>query len=616
MTSAVATAVAARQGYIVGFLAQLNFDSVVTDSSIEWELLGAGGAVYDAIRIEREASLDDGGSWTHCDNAGVIPVLENGKTYSGKQLLIRQSFIFPLGQPPPRLKKLTVYIEWDNGSSDLTVIEGPGGTAFKAPGDVGYDPEVNGTYLGTHVEGGAVAVTPLPIVYFTPNRYVETSIAEEQLTAVLEVLRVIVADPTADGDQHTLFSFRLGPELVETTGDPYKLGPWAAYVGNDLLLKFNLYNPALLSLPGIPASQKPVPVEGPLVVIPDVVQPNIPFDFVMMHQVLPYAEKDWRSLQAAYVNGVEVARSTAGALGALTSWGDFLVGRDASGTKPLKTGDMIGEVRLWTSGVTTGDIVRRRQRRLTTAEKALLAADGTPLLRLLWEMDEGEGNVVTDDSANSHDGLIHASDGDDHWRVLRGLIGRPAGPQGIIPHRISAPISLDVEGENVLRAATTPKGMNVTWSGKTFLGLGELASISAVRDSSELESTGLRFSLSGINAANVSLPLTEHYLDRRAQLWLAWWNAQDGLLVADPLLVFKGRMNKMTVVMDQDVLAVTVEAENEMINWQRPTIRRWNDQDQLRLFPGDEGLGLLARTNNRTVYWPSQLVDFEPGEAM
>lgn len=613
VTSAIATALTAKSGYTMGFLAQLNFDSLISDSSISWEVEN-NPETWSTILFE--TSLDNGATWSLVyPNGSAIPGLEVGKEYHGKELLVRQSFVFPPNTAPPKLRSLTIYIEWDAGMSDLTVIEGVGGTAFVSPGQAGYDPETHGTYLGTNAEEVYVRPTPLPVLEFTPARRVEVSVGDdflapapllpaedpeeggiwtpaEELGATVELLRVVVADPTADANVHPLCSF---------TGWAGGNGPYAYYLGNDLYCRFALYSGAVF------AGARTGKVTG-------AVQPNVAFDLAMIHQVVTqnsgetgFPDKPYGGSNGiVYVNGRERARAP--------NWphafdGDntFYLGYRLDSSYGLLAGDRIGEVRLWNRALTGSDILRRRTRRLTTAEKALVS------LKLLWEFDEAEGRTLTDRSASGKNGTIYAADGNP-WRIVRGLVGRIGGIYDVTPYRISPPISLDLEGANVLRAATTPKGLNVSWNGQTFLGLGELGSIGPVREPAELESAGLEFSLSGVNSANVSLAFNEHYLDRPCYLWLAWWDTDLGTLLVDPILLFKGRMDEMPIAVDAETARVGIRAENELINWERITVRRWNDEDQQRLFPGDRGFGKLAETNTRTIYWPTQTIDFEPGQ--
>jgi len=87
---------------------------------------------------------------------------------------------------------------------------------------------------------------------------------------------------------------------------------------------------------------------------------------------------------------------------------------------------------------------------------------------------------------------------------------------------------------------------DLTWSGDTYLGAGELGSISEVKETLELEATGLKFSISGVPSAHISTALSEDYQNRFAKLWLGFFNSS-GVIIANPFQIFKGRMDVMEI---------------------------------------------------------------------
>jgi hypothetical protein len=72
--------------------------------------------------------------------------------------------------------------------------------------------------------------------------------------------------------------------------------------------------------------------------------------------------------------------------------------------------------------------------------------------------------------------------------------------------------------------------------------------------------------------------------------------------VADPLLVFVGRMDHMEVT-DGETATVTLALENELAAWDKPRVRRFTDADQKSEYPNDRGFEFVTEAATRVVAW-------------
>lgn len=149
---------------------------------------------------------------------------------------------------------------------------------------------------------------------------------------------------------------------------------------------------------------------------------------------------------------------------------------------------------------------------------------------------------------------------------------------------------------------------NITWSGMTFTGVGELGAISPIRESgAEVRADALTLELSGIPSALISTALTTQYQGRSAQVWLVFFTAAAPFtaagIVNDPVLLFKGRMDVMHIDEGPDTATITVTAESRLADLSRPRIRRYTDEDQKELFVGDKGLEFVAGLQDAEVHW-------------
>lgn len=221
-------------------------------------------------------------------------------------------------------------------------------------------------------------------------------------------------------------------------------------------------------------------------------------------------------------------------------------------------------------------------------------------LRLCWRLDEGMGNLLHDSSGSGFNGTFTgAATG---WKVRRGVAGA-IEQKKTIPRWHAPPIDLSVEGSRVIRLCTQPRGAHLEWGGHTFLAVGDLGSISALTEKSDLSTASARLALSGILATHIGTALGEHYLDRPLNIYLGFFNQATGVLTV-PALIFQGRMDRMPVKIDHDAAEVGLEVENSLVDWQRTSERLWNDVDQKARFADDLGFALLADTTKKNIVWP------------
>ena len=77
---------------------------------------------------------------------------------------------------------------------------------------------------------------------------------------------------------------------------------------------------------------------------------------------------------------------------------------------------------------------------------------------------------------------------------------------------------------------------------------------------------------------------------------------EDYQIIADPVVVFKGRMDTMDIEVGK-TSSVTVSVESRLVDWERPRIRRYNDADQRSEFPTDRGCRYVAQMVSKDLPW-------------
>lgn len=146
---------------------------------------------------------------------------------------------------------------------------------------------------------------------------------------------------------------------------------------------------------------------------------------------------------------------------------------------------------------------------------------------------------------------------------------------------------------------------DITIDGQVFPGLGALVGIGQIEESYELQSNGMSVTLSGIPRDAVALALTETYQNRQATVWEVVLDRATGQPVANPVIVFRGRMDQMNV-QDGETATVEVTMEDHLTEMDLPNLARNTDEDQQRQYPGDLFFQFVPATAEKEVIWPSR----------
>lgn len=151
----------------------------------------------------------------------------------------------------------------------------------------------------------------------------------------------------------------------------------------------------------------------------------------------------------------------------------------------------------------------------------------------------------------------------------------------------------------------------LSWSGNTYEGVGTFLQISAVAETSALRANGLTFSLSGLppdeeeQSAILVKALAENYQLRPCRVWLGMMD-EDLDIIADPFLIFEGRMDTMTIHDDPANPTIELTAEHHLVALERPHERRWTDEDQRVDFPTDRGFQFVSALQSKEIIWTAR----------
>jgi hypothetical protein len=143
---------------------------------------------------------------------------------------------------------------------------------------------------------------------------------------------------------------------------------------------------------------------------------------------------------------------------------------------------------------------------------------------------------------------------------------------------------------------------NLQWNGQTWIGLGQLGTISAIEESSEIKATNVTFTLSGIPVDLIAKAFGEVRQGYPVQLWFGALGDNNNVL-ADPLQMYAGRMDVPTIEDGAQTGTISVSTENRLIDLNRARERRFTDQDQQIDHPGDLGFQYVQFIQNWNGTW-------------
>jgi hypothetical protein len=152
-------------------------------------------------------------------------------------------------------------------------------------------------------------------------------------------------------------------------------------------------------------------------------------------------------------------------------------------------------------------------------------------------------------------------------------------------------------------------GYNYFWNAQTWKGFGAIVNVEPIRETEYLEATGLRISLPAFRTDvlpdMVSLALQEKVQGRTLRMWVGFLNASYVLLAA-PTLEFQGRMDTLTIDESEGTASLSLTVESRMASLLKAAPRRYTDEDQQALFPGDKFFQYMPQMKERVIVFPSR----------
>ena len=142
----------------------------------------------------------------------------------------------------------------------------------------------------------------------------------------------------------------------------------------------------------------------------------------------------------------------------------------------------------------------------------------------------------------------------------------------------------------------------IVWDSQTWQGVGQLAGISDIEESSEIIANGATFTLSGVPSALLALALGDARQGNEVSLWIGALDTS-GTLVVDPYKVFSGLIDVPGIQEGSETSTITLQAENRLIELNRPREVRNSDRFQQARFASDVGFEFVAGLQDKQITW-------------
>jgi hypothetical protein len=176
-----------------------------------------------------------------------------------------------------------------------------------------------------------------------------------------------------------------------------------------------------------------------------------------------------------------------------------------------------------------------------------------------------------------------------------------SGPGSITDNRIRPALLAEIHFKSQTVYIWSGVG-NLVYAGNTYLGVGNLGSISRVSAGVDLAAGGMVVSLSGIDANLLHESLTDIQLGAPATIRFALLDA-GGNVLGTPYPLFVGLVDKPTITPGLKAITISLALETRFTNLQRANARRYTAGDQGIYYPDDSAFQWVEQLNDQALKW-------------
>lgn len=142
-----------------------------------------------------------------------------------------------------------------------------------------------------------------------------------------------------------------------------------------------------------------------------------------------------------------------------------------------------------------------------------------------------------------------------------------------------------------------------TLDGADYLGVGDFGGQSEIEEGKTIAANGLALSLSGVPSDQIAMTLAEKYRGRTVYERMVLFDLSTLAPIADPAIVFAGRIDTMAIRDDGPTSSISVACESRLVDLDRARERRYTHEDQQELYPGDTSFRYVPGLQDKEVPW-------------
>lgn len=142
-----------------------------------------------------------------------------------------------------------------------------------------------------------------------------------------------------------------------------------------------------------------------------------------------------------------------------------------------------------------------------------------------------------------------------------------------------------------------------TWDSKVWTGAGNLARISDIVETGNIEARGFTVGLSGLDAANLSVVLNQSQRKCTATLWFALLD--DAGTVIEATVLDRGFLNQPKISASGNQSGIDITYNSRLVALRRALNRRYTHEDQRTEFPRDLGFEFVPKVVEWAGKWGS-----------
>jgi hypothetical protein len=151
-----------------------------------------------------------------------------------------------------------------------------------------------------------------------------------------------------------------------------------------------------------------------------------------------------------------------------------------------------------------------------------------------------------------------------------------------------------------------------TIDGNTYIGSGNLLSISGLEEVNDLSAKRLTLQLSGVPASIVSLALQEPYQNRSCKVYFGAISIDppdpnDPPDTITPIEVFSGLMDVMSIEDGGDTSVISLTVESKLVRLEKASNWRYTDANHTARHAGDTFFAYVADLQDKTLVWGRQV---------